>query len=240
MRFAFLTIICLTTLVCQEPAVPNLKTEGFYPTQLNNQWIYELDSVTFDVGPTGIFQRKSSSYLREIVQDTFTDGTGALAYLITSEVSGHQDGPWQYSGLAIVQPKFNGIEKVEDNLRFLKIKHPVKAGVKWDGTSYFDPRLRVMVEGEPIEIYKNWSSTYAQVDYLANHGGIDYPQAIKITLAESESKIELRKGFEVYAYGVGLVYKELQIMETQNISNLPWEQKAEKGFILKQTLLTFK
>lgn len=227
-------------LNCQKSIVPDLIQQGYYPAFLNKEWIYEIDSVTFDVGPAGIIQRASKSYLREIIQDTFTDGTGTLAYLITREVSDHKEGPWQFSRQDIVQTRFNGIEKVEDNLRFLKIRYPAKEGLSWNGNIYFDARLRITVEGEPLEVYKNWSSSYAQVDYPVNLGGVRYPHALKITLAESESKIELRKGHEIYAYEVGLIYKELQIMDTQNISDLPWEQKAEKGFILKQTLLTFK
>ena len=58
--------------------------------------------------------------------------------------------------------------------------------------------------------------------------------------------IPIRRGFEQYAPNVGLVYRELAGLDTQCGGNpgdcidIPWEQKAEKGFIVRQTLLEFR
>jgi hypothetical protein len=63
---------------------------------------------------------------------------------------------------------------------------------------------------------------------------------VTVQNADSENLIELRLAHEKYARGVGLVYRELWILDTQCIEDcigMTWEQKAEKGFILKQTLI---
>jgi hypothetical protein len=57
--------------------------------------------------------------------------------------------------------------------------------------------------------------------------------------ADSENLIELRRSRVKYAKGIGLVYRELWVLDTQCIEQCdgkPWEEKAEKGFILSQTI----
>jgi hypothetical protein len=60
--------------------------------------------------------------------------------------------------------------------------------------------------------------------------------------ADNENLIERRFVEERYARTVGLVEKTVMILDTQcggNLSNcidLSWEQKAEKGFMLKMTV----
>ena len=54
--------------------------------------------------------------------------------------------------------------------------------------------------------------------------------------------IELREAIEKYARNVGLIEKQMRILDTQCIIECegePWEVKAEKGFILKQRILEF-
>ena len=46
--------------------------------------------------------------------------------------------------------------------------------------------------------------------------------------------------FEKYAKDIGLIYKEMWILDTQKSeSAAPWEVKAEEGFILKKSLVSF-
>lgn len=239
MRPGIILFIIIFGLNCTKESNNYLKPQDFYPASLNNHWIYEIDSLTFDVGPTGVIKRQVRSFLRETLRDTFTDGAGQTAYIISRESSSGMDGPWDFQGQDILQIKPGGIEKVENNLRFLKLKFPIRKGMVWNGNIFIDPQTKVTVEGEPVEMYKSWIYTYPQVDFATNLGNQAYDHVLKLDLANSENKIELRKAFELYAHEVGLIYREYHILDTQNISEAPWDQKAEKGFILRQTLITF-
>jgi hypothetical protein len=67
-----------------------------------------------------------------------------------------------------------------------------------------------------------------------------YNQVAIVSLADSENLIEYRWGREYYAKGIGLIYKELRVLDTQKIDpTTAWEEKAEKGFIVKQRLLSY-
>jgi hypothetical protein len=48
------------------------------------------------------------------------------------------------------------------------------------------------------------------------------------------SAINKTYSLEKYARNVGLVYKEFWVVTGQHDIGLPWEQRAEKGFILRQ------
>jgi len=51
--------------------------------------------------------------------------------------------------------------------------------------------------------------------------------------------IELRLSYERYARGVGLIEREMRILDTQCIeacSTKTWAEKAEKGFIVRQKI----
>ena len=68
-------------------------------------------------------------------------------------------------------------------------------------------------------------------------GTKDYADVLTIQ-AQSDPKIltEKRYSLEKYAKGVGLVYREIRILDTQKLdASTAWEKKAQKGFITKMT-----
>ena len=77
--------------------------------------------------------------------------------------------------------------------------------------------------------------------------GKSYTDAYVVRVANLENNIQLRYGTEVYAPEKGLIYQEIQVMDTQCAyccngdlafcNTLPWVEKAEKGVILKKRLL---
>jgi len=78
--------------------------------------------------------------------------------------------------------------------------------------------------------------------------GYMFDDVLTVQLADSDSEIEYRYGIEKYARGVGLVYRELWILDTQckgccnapdgtipvECTILPWEERADEGFIMIQ------
>ena len=65
--------------------------------------------------------------------------------------------------------------------------------------------------------------------------------------ADYENLLNRRLAIEGYAKNIGLVYRELEVFETQcqlccngdtgACLDLPWREKAEGGFIIKQWLV---
>ena len=74
-----------------------------------------------------------------------------------------------------------------------------------------------------------------------------YEDVFVVEIANFESRIEYRQGTEVYAPKIGLIYQEIQGMDTQceyccNLDlgacgPIAWVDKAEKGMIFRKRLI---
>ena len=63
-------------------------------------------------------------------------------------------------------------------------------------------------------------------------------KTVKVNLVSDTSIIDLRKVTEYYGQGIGLVRKEMTILDTDgNNPSQSWELKTKKGFIHTLTLL---
>ncbi len=214
---------------------------GYFPLKTGQSLIYRMDSTIYD--PTGDSLVSHSSYLlKETVVDSFVDLTGAIVYRIEQFQRAADSLPWQFNKIVTASITNNQAIRTEDNLRFIKLTFPLRKFNAWDGNAYFDPGTKVTVAGESIEMFKSWSYRVLDVDQAEIIGGFALPQVATIENADSENLIELRIAYEKYARGIGLVYRELWILDTQCIegcTGMSWNEKAEKGFILKQTLIDY-
>ena len=109
----------------------------------------------------------------------------------------------------------------------------------WNGNKFIDEGTVISVAGESVTIFKNWLYEYRGTGESVEVGGQIYNDVVTVYQADEENLIELRLSYEQYARGIGMIYREMKILDTQCI--LPcegetWEEKAEKGFIIRQTL----
>lgn len=213
----------------------------YYPLEVGNYWVYQVDSTIYD--PTGdTLISHSHSFLKEVVQDTFTDLTGNTIYRIEQFKRSADSLPWIINKVIAASIADNKAIRLEDNFRFIKLTFPLRKNNSWDGNVYFDPSAKVTVAGETLEIFKSWSYRVLNIGEPDTIGGNYFPEIATIQNADNENLIELRQAHEKYAKEIGLIYRELWILDTQCIEDcigMAWEEKAEKGFILKQTIIDY-
>jgi len=211
----------------------------YFPLEIGKFIEYELDSTIYDPnGDSTVFSTKT--FAREEVIDTLHDLTGNVLYKIERYERTADSLPWAIKKVLTHSVQDHQAIRTEDNLRFQKMPFPIRKGTRWNGNSFFDEGLIVTVAGESLEMFKGWSYRVLGVDEPAAVGDFQFQETATIEEADNENLIELRRSTATYAKGIGLVYRELWILDTQCIENCtgqPWEEKAEKGFILKQTIL---
>ena len=124
-----------------------------------------------------------------------------------------------------------GLTHRADGITYLALVQPLRVGTSWDALVYTDRTSTVSIATEPVAIHKDWST---RLDSIAVYRAFDGAnrRAAYVTYADSENRIELRRVREVYAEGLGLVERHVEILDTQNFDDLPWEQRAERGFTL--------
>ena len=211
----------------------------YFPLEVGKFVVYEVDSTIFDPnGDSMIFSSKT--FVKEEIIDTLSDNNGNLLFKIEHFERVADSLPWVIKKVLTESIQDNQGIRTEDNLRFIKLTFPVKKSTTWDGNVHFNDGLIVTVEGETLEMFKGWRYRVNQVNEPLTIGSFQFDETTTVEEANNENLIELRRSTAIYAKGIGLVYRELWILDTQCIDDCigkPWEEKAEKGFILKQTIL---
>ena len=215
----------------------------YFPLEIGKYREYLVDSTTYDIGPNqNVEILHSSTFVREEVMDTISDNLGRIGYKIERSERLNETDPWQVKDIWMMIRTAEQAESLEENLRFIKMVFPLKEGVVWDGNRFIDGTTTITVAGETLELFKSWEY---EVDFVAEPIAVNnvfFDDAVEIKQADNENLIELRYSKEQYVRGIGLAYKEMKILDTQCISECidqEWEEKAEKGFIMSQSLIRY-
>jgi len=98
----------------------------------------------------------------------------------------------------------------------------------------FDELIDVLVADERVQVYKDWGDYECTAKGISlSAGGTNYQDVLTIQQGEFNSDIERRYAVEHYAPNVGLIKKEMEILDTQCVCpGETWIEKAEKGFTL--------
>lgn len=209
----------------------------YFPLRLGETRLFALDSLVFDPAPSGTRIDSTRTYVMEILRDTLRDLSGNPYYRIERYERKDSVAPWKLNRVATERLDGQRLVRTEDNLPLVKMVFPPSFGLTWNALVFAGENRKVEVAGETLEMFKGWSPRMEEFDAPFSYAGRTYASTLGINVADFDSKIELRRIKERYAKEVGLVYRELYILDTQCIAacqNQPWEKKAEKGFILRE------
>jgi len=246
----FLWILIASALGCnsslEDPVDAASYGYDYYPLIVGQYRIYQVDSMQFDIGTGDLPVRDSATfYLREEVKEVWQDPTGGDLYRIERYRSDHPDGPWEIWDVVTRSRTTNQGYYTENNIRLINLIFPLTPGIRWNGTSFIDDRILVLVRGESIEMYKDWDFEVLEVGSKESIGDLSFPEVATIRQVDSENIIEKRYSLEKYAKGVGLVFREREIVDSyckyQGINDScigkNWIEKAGRGFFSRETLI---
>ncbi len=185
---------------------------SYYPLQVGKIFIYRLDStVTFSFGSRLVVH---SYQARDSVESMFTDQQGRPTYRIFRSIRdtlGKQ--PWTFAATYTATQTPNTIEYVDNNMRFLKLHLPIIDGYTWKAHSYIDTKSlnsTVTYLDEWEYEYKNYgqpttirNKTFDSTVTVFQHDETSPPGPF-----DPNNYQQRNYGLEIYAKGVGLIYKE--------------------------------
>lgn len=218
---------------------------AYFPLELNKQYIYDLDSIVLFNTVQGIVYDTARSQVREELVEAFESGDGVTQYRGERWQRHDASSPWTFVQSYTLERTETAARRTEDNLTFTKLTFPIRPGDTWDGNVAFNPRTEVVVGGEFLDVYNNWRYQYGEGSgNLTTAGQAMLEDVWTVDQADVDNLIDLRSAFERYAPGIGLVERFIDARhtqcrqccngDTQQCSDLPWDEKAEKGFILHQ------
>lgn len=208
----------------------------YYPMEVGKSWTYSLDSTLYsDLFPGG---KETRSWLyRETVESVFVDNEGRDAYRIERHVRKTANDPWSAITVWYAVPGENNVERLEDNLRFIKFVFPAREGSSWDGNAYIHA-------DDTLEFYAGWNYVIESIDQPVTFDNFNFDMASTVLEVDDENKLERRYSTARYARGVGMYYRKLQNLSyvgpTIPPDSIPWEEKANRGYTIEMRLKSFQ
>ncbi|PPK86071.1 hypothetical protein CLV84_2988 [Neolewinella xylanilytica] len=246
-RSSIFCLALLGVLACEEAPLAPLADplEVYYPLELNQPTYFQVDSVILVRAVGGVRYDSSSTEARETLVETFVGGDGSTYYRGERWERRNESAPFQFKQTFTVHRDGSSLVRSEDNLTFTKLVSPLREGVNWDGNRGFDDSRQVFVGGELLDVYEGWNYRYLNTDTAVDlRTGLQVDSVVVVRQADvTDNLVEYRVAYEWYAPGIGLVERFVdarhsQCINTQsNCDELSWDEKADKGYIIRQTFL---
>ncbi len=235
-------VVLLSFVACGSDETPgpsaSIESAAIFPLSEGLTTSYQVNELIFSNGGNSI---DTFSYqLQEVIVDQFRDETDATVFVVDRFIRSDNSSGWTYNQSWQSMIANNRAIRIEDNVRFIKFRLPITVNDTWDGNALFDDSSPLELGGEIIDYYKNWQSTITRDKISVTLDGVTYNNVYEVTLVDYENSIEIRRAKELYAEGIGLISRSLEIMDTQcfdTCAGQSWEEKAEKGHIYTQTII---
>lgn len=248
-KFGIYTAVALALAVaCSDDRLePEPVDTAYFPLSAGSWITYQVDSTRYDDFNMVVHER--SLQVREYSSGLFTDASGTERHRIVREYRDHAGQPWGAAGYDIWAASLEGSQaiRVEENQPYLKLAFPLRQGKQWDGNVYID-----IDPAGPLGYLEGWDYRISSLDAPLSINGLDFDSTVTVIQQATGTLIDTVGAREIYARGLGLVFRELYVLETQCTAcdpndvpcitacqQSPWEDKAERGFIFRQQILDY-
>jgi len=207
--FSFFILLFSACEKEQEGAPATTNMQEYYPLELGKYITYKLDSTVYINLNT---QKVVRSYVvRDYVDSKFQDNNGQDVYRIRRMMRDATDTTiWKDNATFLVTQNLKSTEFTENNLRFIKLINPIKEFTAWQGNSYID------VKDDFLSFYEAWEYFYEKMGEPFTAGTQTFDETITVNQIDNVDndpgnpnlRYEITRSSEVYARGVGLIYKD--------------------------------
>lgn len=209
---------------------------NYLPDDSGSFVIYKVDSVIYNDFDNS--RRFSTVYLKEKIGEQFTDNLGRTAKKILRYYSDTMTTEWELHNVDYLIKTQLVAERVEDNLRYIKLVFPNDVNKKWLGNKLITIPPPYIIDTSNYFL-NDWKYTIKNRDTYYDNGTLIFDSTLLVSQIQDSSAITKTYSVERFARSVGLVYKELWIVVGQINIGAPWEDRAEKGFILRQYAIDY-
>jgi hypothetical protein len=211
------------------PANDSLLGLDYYPTKQGKFVIYDVDSTVYKDLPLSSTTFKYR--IKEKVADSFTDNEGEPAIRLERYIKvfnpnkSYDSIPWSIKEVWMLNADKKSIQLSENNVRFTKLIFPIESEATWNGNAK-------NTVGE-------WLYSFEYIDKKETINNNVLESVLKVKQKSFKTLISYQNYYEKFAKNVGLVEREIIDILSNNVTNLPIEQRVETGVMYKQTLVSY-
>jgi hypothetical protein len=198
----------------------------YYPLTVGKYITYSLDSIVYYAN-FGTSATVNSYQIKQVVDAKITDNLGRPAYRIVRYIRNNAASAWVPDNTFMAVPTETSIEFVENNLRFLKLKSPLRQDYNWKGNAY----INTSSLSSTLKYLDDWDYTYDSLNVPAKIGALTIDSTIKVAQIDDLSAIDRTFSEEKYAKGIGLIYRNFLYWNKGNANGT--YSDASYGVILK-------
>ncbi|MFM2326737.1 MAG: hypothetical protein RIR31_939 [Bacteroidota bacterium] len=198
----------------------------YYPLTVGKYITYSLDSIVYYAN-FGTSATVNSYQIKQVVDAKITDNLGRPAYRIIRYIRNNAASAWVPDNTFMAVPTETSIEFVENNLRFLKLKSPLRQDYNWKGNAY----INTSSLSSALKYLDDWDYTYDSLNVPAKIGALTIDSTIKVAQIDDLSAIDRTFSEEKYAKGIGLIYRNFLYWNKGNANGT--YSDASYGVILK-------
>ena len=220
---ACIFLCCIISCKKETDVFSTLTINDYSPLQTGKYITYKLDSLVYlNFGTTNT----TISYQVKYVTDSLiTDNLGRPAYRIFRFIRKTDQDAWQPSGTFMAINDTSTLEFIENNMRFVKLKLPIKDEFSWKGNAFIDTYSL----NSQVKYLDDWDYVYTNVGKPENVDGSSFENTLTVNQRDEVlgspddpgAYSEVNFSIEKYAYGIGLVYRKFFHSEYQPGSGGP-------------------
>ena len=135
----------------------------------------------------------------------FFDAEGEWAYRISRYRRLSDTLPWDFMNLWTAKITNTSAQRVEDNIRFVKLSFPINERKTWNGNAF--------------NYYIEEDYSYADIHQPFSLGGFSFDSTVNVIQNDFTSNVNRILKNEIYANHVGMVYKRQDSLNTVHLPN---------------------
>ena len=216
--FVGLIIVLLISSCNKSETFTTNSISDFVPLEVGKYITYQLDSLIF--ADNLIPKDTVMSYqVKHLVEDTITDNMGRKGFTIRRYIRKNGTDSWVPDNAFMAINTGNSYEFIENNLRFIKLKEPIRDQYTWKGNSYLD----TYSTDSEIKYYDDWDYVCDSVNTPLTLGAITIDSTLKVAERDDvlgnpddpSSYSEINFSVSNYGKGIGLIYHRFLHQEYQ-------------------------
>lgn len=244
-KFLLIAVLATFLFSCKKE-VETLDIESnygynYFPMEIGSYITYKGDSIIYNYFYTQV-KRTRSFYLKEVVSDTSRDNLNRLAYDIDVYERFDTNQAWQHlvKWYKVTDNKF--AERIEDNLRYIKLIFPQKVGTHWNPYRFIQTKIPYIFEIDSSLTIIDSRAVILNKDVPYTNAFLTFDSTLTVSNLIDSSSVDYYKITEKYARNIGMVYREQWNVIAKDAGrnpSLPWIDRARLGFYIKLEAINY-
>lgn len=170
---------------------------NYFPLDVGLYTVFNVVEIDIDAA---VSRYDTSRYqLKEKLHSVYTDNTGTPCIRVERYKRVSDSLSWQISDVWYFYRNERNAQKVEENMRYIRLVFPLDPNVIWNGNA--------------MNTLESWDYRYENIGVAATINSLDFPQTLKVNQRFNFNFVEYENCWEMYAPGVGLISKQYVVTD---------------------------